>query len=106
MQSTDGTDFAPEGFTLGSSFAEFNSVYAQGNNSANLFVVLVTDSSYDPILVTDQGFVVKKDITAGGFIGSNQGQLILGHGRDSATEPPRIKLMHTSDAGWNPFSNA
>jgi hypothetical protein len=91
-----GETWAPEGFTLGSSYADFNGVYAQGNQSANLFVVLLTDSGYDPILVTDQGFVVKKDLSVGGFIGTNQGEIWIGHGRNSSTDKPRIVMMHSS----------
>lgn len=93
----DGETWAPEGFTLGSSYAEFNGVYPQGNQSANLFVVLLTDSNYDPILVTDQGFVVKKDLSAGGFLGTNQGEVWMGHGRNNSSDVPKIIMMHSGD---------
>jgi hypothetical protein len=35
------------------------------------FVVLITDSDYDSVLVTNQGFVVKKDLAAGGFLSTS-----------------------------------
>jgi len=91
----DGETWAPEGFTLGSSYAEFNGVYPQGNQSANLFVVLLTDSNYDPILVTDQGFVVKKDLSAGELLGTNQGEVWIGHGRNNSSDVPKIIMMHS-----------
>jgi len=90
-----GETWAPEGFTLGSSYAEFNGVYGQGNQSANMFVVLLTDSNYDPVLVTDQAFVVKKDLSVGGFVGTNQGEIWIGHGRNTSTDVPKIVMMHS-----------
>lgn len=100
----DGENWAPEGFALGSSFTEFNGVYTEDNQtksqSANIFVALLTDSNYDPILVADQGFVVKKDLSVGGFLSTNQGEIWIGHGRNSSTDTPRIALMH-SGQGYN-----
>jgi hypothetical protein len=61
--------------------------------SANLGLLLV-DEGFSPILATDQGFVAKKDISAGGFIGTNQGEVWIGHGRENATDVPKIILDH------------
>jgi len=55
----------------------------------------------DPLLAIDRGFTVKKDITAGGFVGSNQGELWLGSGREDQLDVPKIILMH---ADWSPIS--
>jgi hypothetical protein len=97
----DGETWAPEGFTQGSSRAEFVSLYGQNSSQySNLFLVLLTDSGYDPILATDHGFVVKKDLSVGGFVSSNQGEIWIGHGRNSSTDTPRIALSH-SDQGYN-----
>lgn len=63
----------------------------------------------DPLLVTDVGLVVQKDIAAGGFVSANQGELWLGHGRYSTTDVPKIVLSHADpavygrDANSNPF---
>jgi hypothetical protein len=46
-------------------------------------------------LTTDQGLLVKKDITAGGFLSSNQGALYLGRGLTSQVDDPKIILMHS-----------
>lgn len=63
---------------------------------ANLGLLLVSDDGSSPLLATDVGFVVKKDITAGGYVGANQGELWLGHGRNDATDNPKIVLMHST----------
>jgi hypothetical protein len=67
-----GTDQSPEGYL-------------------NLFEIISTNTNA-PLLVTDQGFVVKKDISAGGFVGSNQGELWLGSGRNDQVDVPKIVL--------------
>ncbi len=70
------------------------------NLSANLYLILRGDGPpYDPLLATDQGLVVKKDISAGGMLASNQGILGLGSGFTSADEPPKIWLTHTQELG-------
>ncbi|PVX24646.1 MAG: hypothetical protein CW716_09620 [Candidatus Bathyarchaeum sp.] len=70
----------------------------------NIFLVTVTGdkSADDPLFVLDEGMVVKKDISAGGFVGSNQGELWLGHGRADPLDPPKIILTHSSHFGYDP----
>jgi hypothetical protein len=58
------------------------------------FLVRVTDSG-DPLRVIDQGAIFKKDITAGGFLGTNQGAVFYGHGLIHAADPPKDVLMHS-----------
>jgi hypothetical protein len=70
--------------------------YSKTWRQANLGLLLVSDTGSSPILGTDAGLVVKKDITAGGFVGANQGELWLGHGRENYLSPPRIVLMHST----------
>ncbi|MCW4006012.1 MAG: collagen-like protein [Candidatus Bathyarchaeota archaeon] len=60
-----------------------------------LFLVRSTDNCNEPLLVTDRGYIVKKDIQAGGFLGSSQGQLSLGSGLTSQVDYPTIKLFHS-----------
>ena len=71
------------------------------NLFANLFLILSKDTSknppiYTPLLAMDQGLVVKKDVSAGGFLASNQGTLYLGHGLNNPNDHPQIIL---SDSG-------
>jgi hypothetical protein len=66
--------------------------------AANLYLIITKDAN-DPLLATDQGLIVKKDIAAGGFLSANQGVLLLGHGLNSADEDPKIILMHSNGFG-------
>ncbi len=79
----------------------------RSQNFANLFVVYQTDNNYisgDPLLVTDVGFWVKKDLAVGGEILSEQGLLVLGSGWTTsiyqgvtiAQSPPLIELMFST----------
>lgn len=94
----------PEGFKTGSSYQKFRGEYYQygqlKNQYLNLFLILSTDNEMAPLLVTDQGFIVKKDITAGGYISSQQGELWLGHGRNDYFDKPKIILMHADPDGY------
>ncbi|MCW3983184.1 MAG: DUF2190 family protein [Candidatus Bathyarchaeota archaeon] len=58
----------------------------------NLFEI-TTDG--EPLFVIDRGVTIQKDITAGGFVGSNQGELWLGSGRANQLDIPKIILMHS-----------
>jgi hypothetical protein len=88
---TDGY-WDPQGFpNKGSSYLTLSN-----NGSApllNLFEVRDYDTDA-PILVMDEGLVIKKDIGAGGFVSSNQGELWLGSGRNDQLDPQKIVLTH------------
>jgi hypothetical protein len=58
----------------------------------NLFEV---SADGDPLLVIDRGVTIQKDITAGGFVGSNQGELWLGSGRANQLDVPKIILQYS-----------
>lgn len=69
----------------------------------NLFLVYNDDpdpsTTPAPLLMTDQGFIVKKDLMVGGFIDSGQGALWLNYGlygRPELSSPPCIQLMSSS----------
>jgi hypothetical protein len=62
----------------------------------NLFLI-ISDFSSEPLLAVDRGVVIKKDITAGGFVGSNQGTLYLGHGIHNENSKPRITLIDSEN---------
>lgn len=51
----------------------------------------------DPIRVIDQGYIIKKDITAGGFLGTNQGAVFYGYGLNHSQDPPKDVLMDYAD---------
>ena len=68
------------------------------HNHTNISLITVSDRNNDPILIVDQGFVVKKDLSVGGFVSANQGVLALGSGMASQVDRPRIWLLHSDRA--------
>ncbi len=74
----------------------------KSQTGVNLFVIYDPDTPNPaPLLMTDQGFVVKKDISAGGEVMSEQGALILGYGwtgsgSPTALSPPLIQLFSSN----------
>jgi hypothetical protein len=99
--------WAPQGISRGPVYAMFRKGTDQNPQGyLNLFEII---SSYTngPLLVTDQGFVVKKDIAAGGYISANQGELWLGSGRDDQLDVPKIVLFQSETSrvfGGGPLS--
>lgn len=65
----------------------------------NLFEVISRDNGDSQLLMTDQGFIVKKDIQAGGFLASSQGALWLGSGLTCQADPPMIMLANSNVQG-------
>jgi hypothetical protein len=60
---------------------------------ADVFEVICDSGSYsDALLATNRGLVVQKDIAAGGYVSSNQGELWLGSGRNDQVDVPKIVL--------------
>jgi len=96
------------GLPVGNAYIRFRD-YDPDNTSgkeANLYLIISSDvideqRGYEPLLATDQGFVVKKDIAAGGFVSTNQGAVFIGHGLDTIDDIPKIVLMH-SDPNFYP----
>jgi hypothetical protein len=75
-----------------------NGIKTQDNIMGNYLDVFSVTEAYDnaPLLVTNQGFIVKKDIQAGGFVASQQGAIMLNHGlfgRPILSSPPGIMLI-------------
>jgi hypothetical protein len=69
---------------------------SKSGNFAYLFVVNNPDDPPAPLLMTDQGFLVKKDLAVGGFVNSIQGALWLNYGlvgRPILSSPPCIEAM-------------
>ena len=69
---------------------------------ANLGMLIVHGDGDSPLLATDVGLVVKKDIGAGGFISTNQGAVFIGHGLDTSTDIPKIVLAHADSTYYPP----
>ncbi|PVX26296.1 MAG: hypothetical protein CW691_01840, partial [Candidatus Bathyarchaeum sp.] len=55
----------------------------------------------EPLLATDRGLVVQKDIAAGGFVSANQGELYLGFGREHRLSEPAIRLSFADASKLN-----
>lgn len=60
---------------------------------------ITTEMDPSPILFLSQHLLVKKDISCGGMIGSNQGALNLGSGLQAVGDMPQIILGH-SEVGY------
>ncbi|WNZ28256.1 MAG: hypothetical protein IAX21_06125 [Candidatus Bathyarchaeota archaeon] len=87
--------WTPNGFTLPENRIQLGDDF-NGNNTS-LFLVRDSDTTA-PLFTVDQGIVVQKDLAVGGFLGTNQGEVWIGHGRDYASDPPKILLMHSGSA--------
>lgn len=62
----------------------------------NIFMITQTDYSNQPMLATDQGLLVQKDVSCGGFLGTNQGAVGFGHGLNQYNQPPILWLTHSN----------
>ncbi|MCW4024936.1 MAG: hypothetical protein NWF01_07880 [Candidatus Bathyarchaeota archaeon] len=78
---------------LGTSYIRFYDKLSL--NYVDLGIVTISESNNDPILTVSQGFVVKKDISCGGFLAANQGMLGLGSGMFAPYDQPMVWLMHS-----------
>jgi hypothetical protein len=98
----NGNTWAPTGFTNITSALFFRDINT--GNYIRQFPILINHggSIPDPAIVWDQAFVNKKDVTAGGFLASNQGGLGLGHGLYYSVEKPHLWLTHATIASeWS-----
>jgi hypothetical protein len=77
----------------GNSWITLNNIPLNNDSSGNLFIIRAT-GEVEPLFAIDRGFVVQKDISAGGFVSSNQGELWLGSGRDDQVDMPKIILTN------------
>jgi hypothetical protein len=72
---------------------------AHNGIEGSIFLVYITDPDpkvAGPMLMTDRGLIVKKDLMAGGFLDSGQGTLWLNYGlvgKPELSSPPVIQLM-------------
>jgi hypothetical protein len=85
----------PDGLNRGGAYEMFR---AGSDEEPGVYVNLfeiISDTYGAPLLATDEGLVVQKDISAGGFVGSNQGELWLGSGRGDQLDVPKIVLIQS-----------
>ncbi len=85
----------PEGFTTPTSALIFKDTTT--TQYVNVYPITVSDDNDNPLLVFDQGIVMKKDLAVGGFVASEQGCLFLKHGLINAFDPPKIVLSDSED---------
>jgi len=84
----------PDGLEPDDSFLNFRD--SDENKEKQFFLITESqDDEIEPLLATNTGLVVQKDIGAGGFLTSNQGELWLGSGRADQVDVPKIVLMHS-----------
>lgn len=82
----------PDGLDRGGVYAMFRAgTDEEPGVYLNLFEI-ISSSTGAALLATDEGLVVQKDISAGGFVCSNQGELWLGSGRNDQVDVPKIVL--------------
>lgn len=86
----------PEGFTEPDNKIRWKDKTT--SNYISSFLITVSDDNDAPLIVFDQGIVFKKDLSVGGFLGANQGALMLGHGLLHTYDYPKIIL---TDAGFD-----
>ncbi len=91
----DGEDWDAMLYTLpvNTSFLRFHDT--DQNNYVDFQFIYSDMNPGDPIVYVSQGFMVKKDLTVGGFLGSNQGALFLGSGLEAKSDMPQIILSHS-----------
>ena len=92
---------------LGSSYIEFKDIHIfppqngqpsyQTNFKSHIFQISSPSNSDAPLIVVDQGTIVKKDLAVGGFVASEQGALALGSGLHHMLDPPAIWLVRGND---------
>ena len=66
------------------------------NYATDLFGVIVNHDGYiNPLFGVSTGFVVKKDISCGGYIAANQGIFAAGSGLQTQFDPAGVWLIHS-----------
>ncbi len=102
-----GTTWAPEGLPVDDTDSKIMFKDNVDNLVCHLLSIISVDDTHfppwkDPLLATDVGLIVQKDIAAGGFISTQQGEVWIGHGRRTQDDVPKIILMHADPDGYAP----
>jgi hypothetical protein len=96
------TMWAPYGFAAQTNVLRFKDNLTE--NYADFLLITSSESNDDPLVVFDQGFIVKKDLAVGGFGAFEQGTVYLGHGMLDYWDRPNITLLHDHIADpWGGF---
>jgi len=101
----NGNDWAPQELPHSPSRIVFYDTKASATNEdmkVNVMAIVSDEggSWVAPLLAVDTGMVVQKDISCGGYVAANQGELWLGHGRKDKLDPPKIILAHADSATY------
>ena len=76
------------------------------DDSGDWVDLMFTRSDMDPaspIIYTSQSFAVKKDLSAGGFVGANQGAIYLGSGLTHIDDQPQLIAMHAGNGDYTKY---
>ena len=87
--------WGPEGLPVANANTKITFEETDEDLSGHLFEIVSDTPAFneiEPLLATDLGLVVQKDIAAGGFVSANQGELHLGFGRVHRLGEPAIRL--------------
>jgi hypothetical protein len=99
-----GATWDPQGLPVPVNRIEMSSI---DGYTLGLFEIIADagGSFVDPLLATNVGLVVQKDISCGGFVSSNQGEVWIGHGRNTYNDVPKIILSHAAASyGTDPLT--
>jgi hypothetical protein len=89
-------DEGPTYIQLNGDYTNPNPPYDTLTNFGRLFITLSSENAFAPLLTFSEGVIVQKDFQAGGFLGSGQGALFLGHGLVWQCDRPKIVLAHAA----------
>ena len=100
---TVGGVWIPGGLPTGSSPIIFKDTTSL--NTGHWFGIRSNENFNNILLSTDVGVLVQKDVAAGGFLSSNQGAVLLGHGLLNVTDHPKILLVHSTTGHFLPTNS-
>jgi hypothetical protein len=85
-------------FPKGSSYLTFDDDTFTPEKTADWLLFTTSEGPHSPLLTTNQGVVMEKDLMVGGFVDSGQGALLLNYGlvgKPKLSSPPCILLIQS-----------
>jgi hypothetical protein len=102
-RKTNGTvDVFLGTFPKGSSYLTFNDNSFNPEKTADWLLFTTAEAPHSPLLATNEGVVMEKDLMVGGFVDSGQGALLLNYGllgKPKPASPPCI-VLNKSDTPY------